>query len=152
MADLSITDKQVHTSPTITADGKITATKKNVPSDRLVSAQFHNAITATENTATGNEGIYVMGVYEGTGGSLTWEPQKLNLTDPLNCYWADQKLTTTAKTDTTPTFASTKFKIGQSVVTVAPNANQLANIALTLPQDAGTLVSTGTVLILNGGN
>lgn len=133
-------------------NGKITATKKNVPSDRLVSAQFHNAITATENTATGNEGIYVMGVYEGTGGSLTWEPQKLNLTDPLNCYWADQKLTTTAKTDTTPTFASTKFKIGQSVVTVAPNANQLANIALTLPQDAGTLVSTGTVLILNGGN
>lgn len=133
-------------------NGKITATKKNVPSDRLVSAQFHNAITATENTATGNEGIYVMGVYEGTNGSLTWEPQKLNLTDPLNCYWADQKLTTTAKTDTTPTFASTKFKIGQSVVTVAPNANQLANIALTLPQDAGTLVSTGTVLILNGGN
>lgn len=133
-------------------NGKITATKKNVPSNRLVSAQFHNAITATENTATGNEGIYVMGVYEGTNGSLTWEPQKLNLTDPLNCYWADQKLTTTAKTDTTPTFASTKFKIGQSVVTVAPNANQLANIALTLPQDAGTLVSTGTVLILNGGN
>lgn len=144
------------------ADGKITATKKTINSNLLVTEGFHTAMNAAGTAAGGatDDTIMVIGAKPSTTpGQFNWDTVNLNayakktdILNPANYYWADQKLTTTAKTDTTPTFASTKFKIGQSVVTVAPNANQLANIALTLPQDAGTLVSTGTILILNGGN
>ena len=144
------------------ADGKITATKKTINSNLLVTEGFHTAMNAAGTAAVGatDDTIMVIGAKPSTTpGQFNWDTVNLNayakktdILNPANYYWADQKLTTTAKTDTTPTFASTKFKIGQSVVTVAPNANQLADIALTLPQDAGTLVSTGTVLILNGGN
>ena len=143
-------------------NGKITATKKSINSNLLVTEGFHTAMNAAGTAAVGatDDTIMVIGAKPSTTpGQFNWDTVNLNayakktdILNPANYYWADQKLTTTAKTDTTPTFASTKFKIGQSVVTVAPNANQLANIALTLPQDAGTLVSTGTVLILNGGN
>lgn len=174
---LTVTSKSLATaSPTATqdhtlqfidtisqaADGKITATKKSINSNLLVTEGFHTAMNAAGTAAGGatDDTIMVIGAKPSTTpGQFNWDTVNLNayakktdILNPANYYWADQKLTTTAKTDTTPTFASTKFKIGQSVVTVAPNANQLANIALTLPQDAGTLVSTGTVLILNGGN
>ena len=143
-------------------NGKITATKKSINSNLLVTEEFHTAMNAAGTAAVGatDDTIMVIGAKPSTTpGQFNWDTVNLNayakktdILNPANYYWADQKLTTTAKTDTTPTFASTKFKIGQSVVTVAPNANQLADIALTLPQDAGTLISTGTVLILNGGN
>lgn len=174
---LTVTSKSLATaSPTATqdhtlqfidtisqaADGKITATKKSINSNLLVTEGFHTAMNAAGTAAGGatDDTIMVIGAKPSTTpGQFNWDTVNLNayakktdILNPANYYWADQKLTTTAKTDTTPTFASTKFKIGQSVVTVAPNANQLANIALTLPQDAGTLVSTGTILILNGGN
>ena len=174
---LTVTSKSLATaSPTATqdhtlqfidtisqaADGKITATKKAINSNLLVTEGFHTAMNAAGTAAGGatDDTIMVIGAKPSTTpGQFNWDTVNLNayakktdILNPANYYWADQKLTTTAKTDTTPTFASTKFKIGQSVVTVAPNANQLADIALTLPQDAGTLISTGTVLILNGGN
>lgn len=144
------------------ANGKITATKKSINSNLLVTEGFHNAMNAAGTAAGGatDDTIMVIGAKPSTTqGQFIWDTVNLNayakktdILNPANYYWADQKLTTTAKTDTTPTFASTKFKIGQSVVTVAPNASQPASISLTLPQDAGTIVSTGTVLILNGGN
>ena len=174
---LTVTSKSLATaSPTATqdhtlqfidtisqaADGKITATKKSINSNLLVTEGFHTAMNAAGTAAGGatDDTIMVIGAKPSTTpGQFNWDTVNLNayakktdILNPANYYWADQKLTTTAKTDTTPTFASTKFKIGQSVVTVAPNANQLADIALTLPQDAGTLISTGTILILNGGN
>lgn len=174
---LTVTSKSLATaSPTATqdhtlqfidtisqaADGKITATKKSINSNLLVTEGFHTAMNAAGTAAGGatDDTIMVIGAKPSTTpGQFNWDTVNLNtyakktdILNPANYYWADQKLTTTAKTDTTPTFASTKFKIGQSVVTVAPNASQPADIALTLPQDAGTLVSTGTVLILNGGN
>lgn len=144
------------------ANGKITATKKSINSNLLVTEGFHNAMNAAGTAAGGatDDTIMVIGAKPSTTqGQFIWDTVNLNayakktdILNPANYYWADQKLTTTAKTDTTPTFASTKFKIGQSVVTVAPNASQPASISLTLPQDAGTIVSTGTILILNGGN
>lgn len=174
---LTVTSKSLATaSPTATqdhtlqfidtisqaADGKITATKKSINSNLLVTEGFHTAMNAAGTAAGGATGdtIMVIGAKPSTTpGQFNWDTVNLNtyakktdILNPANYYWADQKLTTIAKTDTTPTFASTKFKIGQSVVTVAPNDSQPAHIALTLPQDAGTLVSTGTVLILNGGN
>lgn len=142
------------------ANGKITATKKSINGNLLVTEAFHNAMVAAGTDATGgtDDTVMVVGATPSTtAGQFNWNAINLNtyakktdVKDPTNYYWADLKLSATSSEATKPTFGGFQVQ-GTALHTITASASASA-VSLVLPQDSGTLISSGTILVLNGGN
>lgn len=179
------------------ADGKITATKKAINRNLLVTEEFHTAMNAAGTAAGGatDDTIMVIGAKPSiTQGQFIWDTVNLNayakktdILNPTNYYWSNLKVSSSSSLRTEPTFG--KMTLGDFNSAGNPSLNKgsfivkagfvdenntfddgsvtisgpeydrqeyendmISPVSLVLPKSSGTLISTGTVLILNGGN
>lgn len=121
----------------------------------LINSRYATGLdNMLNNVGTLNSGHYVLtafpsttqGAYDFNTINLDNYALKTSIKDPDNYYWANVKVKTTSDSTTKPTFG------GMSISNVSIAAQDTTAVSLKLPKESGNLISTGTILILDGGN